>query len=249
MLRLGDDLVVRIPRREAAAHLVRHEQLVLPRIARRLPLPVPAPVRIGRPSEAYPWHWSVLPWFEGEPVVTAGLRSDEALGAALGRFLVALHEPAPDDAPPNPVRGVPVQHRAAAVAERLGSGLVADADRVQHVFMDALDAPPWSGPPLDLHGDLHPANLLHRAGRLTAVIDFGDVTAGDPATDLATAWLTLDAGPRAVLADVVRPDAATWRRARGWAVVMASAMVTTAEPGGAIHDIGVAALEQVLLPA
>lgn len=50
MLRLGDDLVVRVPRREAAAHLVRHEQEVLPLIAPTLPVAVPVPVRIGTPS-------------------------------------------------------------------------------------------------------------------------------------------------------------------------------------------------------
>ena len=54
-------------------------------------------------------------------------------------------------------------------------------------------SPSWPGPPLWVHGDLHPANLLVTAdGTLRAVLDFGDVTAGDPAVDLATAWLTFD---------------------------------------------------------
>src|SRR5919202_6625186 len=76
ILRLGDDLLVRVPRREAAAHLVRHEQEVLPRIAPALPVAVPVPVRVGVPSVAFPWHWSVLRWFEGVLAADAGLRGD-----------------------------------------------------------------------------------------------------------------------------------------------------------------------------
>jgi aminoglycoside phosphotransferase (APT) family kinase protein len=47
----------------------------------------------------------------------------------------------------------------------------------------------WDGPPIWLHGDLHPFNLVVNQGRLSAVIDFGDLCAGDPATDLAVAWM------------------------------------------------------------
>ena len=52
------------------------------------------------------------------------------------------------------------------------------------------------GPPLWLHGDLHPANVLVHEGRISAVIDFGDITSGDPATDLSVVWMMFDHGPR-----------------------------------------------------
>lgn len=246
ILRLGGDLVVRVPRREAAAHLVRHEQEALPRIAPALPVAVPVPVRIGLPSAAFLWHWSVLPWFEGVLAADAGVRDDVGVALELAGFLRALHVPAPADAPANPVRGVPLADRDGAVRGRLPSGLVPDAAALEAVWAGALDAEPWPGPPLWLHGDLHPANLLVREGRLAAVLDFGDVTAGDPATDLATAWLTFDPRARGAFRDALAPAAATWRRARGWAVVMATAMVVTAEPGSVIHRIGEAGLEQVL---
>jgi aminoglycoside phosphotransferase (APT) family kinase protein len=35
----------------------------------------------------------------------------------------------------------------------------------------------------------HPRNILVDRGRLSAVIDWGDVTRGDPATDLAAIWM------------------------------------------------------------
>lgn len=70
LLRLGDELVVRLPRRAAAASLVEQEQRWLPRLAPTLPLPIPVPLRIGRPALGYPWLWSVVAWFPGETAAT-----------------------------------------------------------------------------------------------------------------------------------------------------------------------------------
>lgn len=252
IFRLGNALALRIPRRESAAHLVRHEQLALPVLPSRLPLSVPLPVRVGVPSARFGWHWSIVPWFQGRTVADSTMRADGAAAAGLAAFVTALHVPAPEDAPVNPVRGVALARRDAVMGERFSSGAVARSAEVRAVWRAALAAPRWSGPALWLHGDLHPANLLARAGRLTAVIDFGDVTAGDPATDLATAWLTFDASARTVFragaGAGIGVDDATWLRARGWAACIGAAMVVTTEPGSLSHRIGTAALEQVLLP-
>src|SRR6185437_11335436 len=71
--RLGDDLLVRLPRRAMAAPLIVYEQHWLPRLAPRLPLPVPAPVRTGAPGAGYPWPWSIAPYLPGAPVAAAPL--------------------------------------------------------------------------------------------------------------------------------------------------------------------------------
>ncbi|MDQ1465634.1 MAG: hypothetical protein QOH10_49, partial [Actinomycetota bacterium] len=108
IFRLGDELTVRLPRRRLAAELVEHEQRWLPELAPKLPLAIPAPVGIGRPGPGYPWAWSVCPWLPG--AVAQQVAPDDPFDAAtrLGRFLAALHEPAPPDAPANPFRGVPL---------------------------------------------------------------------------------------------------------------------------------------------
>ncbi len=235
--RLGDHRAVRLPRRLAGAELVVNEQRWLPVLAPRLPLPVPAPVLTGLPAEGYPWPWSVVPWFPGgiaavTPPADAGEAAD-----SLGRFAAALHQPAPPDAPVNPVRGCPLAQRHEAVTERLarvGPGLApGEPEALAAAWANGLAAPAWGGPPRWLHGDLHPANILVDDGRLSAVIDFGDLAAGDPATDLAVAWMLFDDEPTRVRFLGAAggaggyPDAATVTRARAWSVNLALAMAAS----------------------
>ncbi|TMV59696.1 phosphotransferase, partial [Thioclava sp. BHET1] len=94
-MRLGPDLAVRLPRRRAAADLLRREQIWLPRLAPSLPVAVPVARRIGLPAADYPWHWSVLPWLKGGTADRAVPAPKEALYLATN--LQALHHPAPED--------------------------------------------------------------------------------------------------------------------------------------------------------
>ncbi|QEO09191.1 aminoglycoside phosphotransferase family protein [Protaetiibacter larvae] len=228
LFRLGDELAVRLPRRAAAAELVEHEQRWLPLLAPRLPVPVPTPVAVGVPDGDYPWAWSIVPWFTGHPAIADDPADRDALAEQLAEVLVALHEPAPADAPANPFRGVPLAARDEAMRTRLAPHPVLLA-----AWTDALAAPPWAGPPLWLHGDLHPGNVLVDGATVTAVIDFGDITAGDPAADLSAGWLFFTAAGRERFRAQLgaRYDAASWRRARGWAAAFAGAVVGIPESG------------------
>ncbi|MFL6353601.1 MAG: phosphotransferase [Bryobacteraceae bacterium] len=100
IFRLGTEFAVRLPRRAAAAELIRHEQTWLPTVANRLPIPVPSPLCIGVPGCGYPWFWSIVPWIKGEPADVSPPSPDQA--ARLAGFLRALHVKAPDEAPFNP---------------------------------------------------------------------------------------------------------------------------------------------------
>ncbi len=68
------------------------------------------------------------------------------------------------------------------------------------------------------HGDFHTGNLLTRGGRLSAVIDFGELGVGDPARDLTVAFTLMSAGSRAAFRSALGADDATWLRGRGWAL-------------------------------
>lgn len=244
VFRLGDRLAVRVPRRLVAADLVRHEQEALPAIARRTTVAVPAPIHAGAPGPDLPFPWSIVPWFAGRTVAEEPVADQRRLADDLAAFLRSLHVPDPA-APVNPVRGVQLRDRAADLEARFADPHLALPAGLRPVWAAALAAPGWAGPPIRLHGDLHPGNLVAREGRLAAVIDFGDTTCGDPATDAATAWLTFDAGGRERFRAALRPDRATWDRARGWAAVMGSALLAT-EPGSVMHRVGAAAIDRVL---
>ncbi|RBQ14950.1 aminoglycoside phosphotransferase [Spongiactinospora rosea] len=227
--RLGDDLAVRLPWvTDAEDTRLREEHAWVPGLAPRLPLPVPVPQRLGEPSARFPRPWIVTTWVPGEPADRAPVtRAAEAAGV-LAAFLTALHRPAPEDAPPGRFgRGGPLaglsEGFAGQLAAATGLGLVPDPDAVRAVWDDAVAAPAWTGPAVWLHGDLHSANVLTADGAFCGVIDFGDLCSGDPACDLAAAWTLLPDGAidRFHAAYRPAPDAATLRRARGWAVLVA----------------------------
>ncbi|MFE3247631.1 aminoglycoside phosphotransferase family protein [Streptomyces sp. NPDC059209] len=236
--RLGDDLAVRLPwATESADGLLRKEHAWLPVLAPHLPLRVPVPQRLGEPSERFPRPWLVTTWVPGEPADRAPATRAAEAAETLATFLTALHRPAPDEAPEGRHRGGRLADTAEHFTRELASaterGLIRDPDAVRAVWEDAAAAPEWTGPRLWLHGDLHPANVLTADGTISGVIDFGDLFAGDPAFDLAAAWILLPDGATDRFHDVYRPtaDAAALRRARGWAVLRALAGIHIGEAG------------------
>lgn len=252
LLRLGEDLCARMPRREVAARSVLNEQRWLPEIAERVGTPVSVPVRVGRPGQGYPWSWSVNPWFEGRVAAEVPPRERGPLVEPLALFLSRLHVPAPKEAPANPVRGVPLRERHERVVQRLGGSEHPRAAALLDLWWELVDTPIWKGPALWLHGDPHPANILvDTSCDLAAVLDFGDLTSGDPATDLGTAWMTFEATDRARLrerlAALAGVDDHTWVRARAWAVIYASVLITQTADAPLLAAIGEHATTQVLL--
>jgi len=229
MFRLGDHLAVRLPRRAVAANLIVNEQTWLPRLAPQLTMPVPAVVRVGTPAQGYPWSWSIVPWLPG---TTADQHEPAASQARpFAAFLRSLHQPAPADAPVNPARGCPLSQRAESVevrVQRLTKITKLITPQIRHIWDSAINAP-LDMSPTWLHGDLHPRNILVEQGSITGVIDWGDITSGDPATDLASVWM-LFADPRArgdALSAYGNVSDSTRQRAKGWAVLFGVMLLDT----------------------
>jgi aminoglycoside phosphotransferase (APT) family kinase protein len=249
LFRLGDELVVRLPRRELAVPLVEHEQRWLPELAPRLPLPVPVPVRVGRPGAGYPWPWTVCAWMPGESALVATPTDLGATAEALGRFLAALHVPAPADAPGNPFRGIPLADRAErtlAAVERLGDTV--DGPRLRALWDELVATPLWAGPPVWVHGDTHPGNLVVHEGRLAAVVDFGDLCSGDPASDLAVAWMLFPPEHRDAFraAAGAADDDHLWTRARAWGLALGLVLSADSADNPANAALGARTLAAVL---
>ena len=250
--RLGDALAVRLPRRAVAAPLVEHEQRWLPALARSLPFPVPAPLRAGRAGCGFPWPWSVTRWLPGETALVAAPIDQHQAATDLARFLRALHRPAPDDAPRNPWRGVPLESRDALLREHLGA-IAGQVDRT--AVIDAWErlrsTPRWTRPAVWIHGDLHPGNLLVGDGRIAGVLDFGDLAAGDPATDLSVAWMVLREPARSVLRDLACGptgwlDGDTWTRARAWALALGTVLLAHAGDDGRVAEAAARTIDEVI---
>ena len=231
MFRLGDDLAVRLPRRQLGADLLAVEQRWLETAAAGIGLEVPRHVVIGAPAEGYPWPWSVVTWIAGEAADEEP--SGSAQMAGLADALTALHRPAPDDAPISPFRGSPLEGRRDAAEARAArvSELNPEAGRTLWTAWREAAELPAPAPARWIHGDLHPGNLIVRAGRLVGIIDWGDLGAGDPATDLAVAYHLLeDPGDRHAFLNACGADGQTRLRARGWAAHIALALYEAGDP-------------------
>ncbi len=221
LYRLGDDIVVRLPRIHWGVGGVDKDFQWLPRLAPLLPVAIPVPLAKGTPGEGYPWDWGIYPWLRGENPTGDRTADPSSLTRDAVQFVDALHRVDLADGPPTrrggPLDGQDESARAALVALE---GMI-DTDAAAAAWDKALEAPAWSGPPVWIHGDLMPGNLLLEGGRLTGIIDWGSLGIGDPACDLIIAWSLLPAEARNVFRAALDVDHATWARGRGWALSIA----------------------------
>jgi aminoglycoside phosphotransferase (APT) family kinase protein len=259
MWRLGDELAVRIQRMETEPDRQLKERRWLPLLAPTLPLPIPVPVRSGAPSERFPKLWTVMTWVPGLPLDHGSITCGEHAADTLAVFLRALHVAAPADASVGTGRGAHPKDCTDAFDQFFDSvdadAIGSDAVDVRAVWDDAVAAPAWEGPPVWVHGDMHPANVVVADGTLAGVIDFDELCVGDPASDLAAAWVLLPAGTAArFFAAYAAADEATVRRARGLASLKCLFLMLMGQngdralPGGqpAWGPVGRAALDRVL---
>lgn len=227
--RLGDQYIIRLPRRAVAAPMVKHEIDCLPLLPAGLPIAVPAPVRAGLPDDGYPWHWSIIPWFEGKNAAQSLPDASEA--ARLVDFLKKLHAvEQPDFVPENPLRSQPLRmsdERIRIRMERLKSKTPLLTPHIEQLWQDAIDTP-FAEKMVLVHGDLHSGNMVVDNGKISAVIDWGDITAGDPAVDMAIFWMLFpDPEVRRRAFERYGADANLVRRATGWAVYYGVVLLDT----------------------
>lgn len=238
VVRIGTSAALRIPRRAGAISLLEHESRWLPVLAPLLPLPVPSPFATHPAAKGFPVPWSIVPWIHGTPLDHSGGRLGPPAVPLIAALLETLDVPAPEVAPTNPFRGVPLRERDRRVREYLSQVPEPERGALTEIWVDALSAEPFTDAPRWIHGDLHPANLVVDGSVLAGVIDWGDLAAGDPATDLSIAWTACDRLARASLRTVLeRPDD-TWRRARGNALAHGLACLAGRPEDSRIAGIG-----------
>lgn len=223
--RLGDELSVRLPRHDGAIDQAAKESRWLPALAPHLPLAVPVLLGVGEPAFGYPWRWAVSRWLTGEVATVEALADSTDTAVELARFLTALRNAPGADSCDGLTDGGSLADRDRATRAAIarvtqgarGAGAF-DAAAMTALWDAALDAPAWRRPPVWFHGDFHTGNLLTVDGRVSAVLDFGELGVGDPARDLVVAFTLMSAASRAAFRTALGVDDATWARGRGWAL-------------------------------
>lgn len=231
MYRLGDDYIIRIPRRQIAVELIENEQKWLNSISKRIDsnIQIPEHIRIGQPEHGYPWTWSVLPWIKGNMAIEGYPASDQV--KPLVQFLQQLHIIDHENvAPNNSVRGVPLADRLESIESRmkeLKTNTSFLSSRIEAIWETALSTS-FTEEKRWIHGDLHPRNILVNDKKITAIIDWGDMTSGDIASDLACIWMLFEEqNARQEFIQLYGMDENLIKRSKGWAVMFGTIFLVT----------------------
>jgi len=257
---VDDRWAFRFPQRQIAVPGVQRELETLGRLAPHLPLPIPVPRFVGVAGQDYPWPWFGAGYLPGVELAASGLADEDRveLGASLGGFLRALHAPGlaarvGAGLPVDPMRradmGFRVPHARRRLDAVIAEGLWQPTQAVERLLADAAGLPP---PPrtVILHGDLHVRHVLvDDRGAASGVIDWGDVSLGDPSADLSIAFGALAGDARGAFVDAYGPiDRLTELRARVLATFLAAALLGYANDVRleALHAEALRALERVV---
>jgi aminoglycoside phosphotransferase (APT) family kinase protein len=235
LFRLGEDLLVRLPRQPGGSAAVSKEARWLPVLGPALPVDVPEVVAVFEPGGDYPERWSVVRWVDGEhpgvvdPETPIDPRRKE-LAVDLAEVVKALASAevpsaAVHDADLHWYRGEPLARMDVVTRQNLErcralGDFEFDLDAAERLWDEAMGLPGATKRPTPrwYHGDLAAENLLVRDGRLAALLDLGALSVGDPTVDLAVAWEVLDPPARETFRARLGVADATWLRGRAWAL-------------------------------
>ncbi|ASK64885.1 aminoglycoside phosphotransferase [Brachybacterium avium] len=181
----GRELVLRVARRGISRALLGREVTVLRRL-RGLGtlLPMELPTVLAMAEDAV-----LVEWIDGTTADETEAATRVEVAGDLARMLATIHSGPAPEVGRNPVRGVPLATRCEAFSRDLERADLPPArqGRAEARWLAGLAAAPWQGRELLLHGDPHPGNVvvpfLGAPGPAT-LIDWGDTTRGDPASDL-----------------------------------------------------------------
>ncbi len=217
-------MLIRMPTVGDYASQIPKEQELLPQLAKRLSLRIPAPIKIGKPSSDYHYPFSIYKWLPGKSINLLTLTDQEKkqLAFDLAKFLKELQ--AISD-----VKGLePGQHNwwrgdhvsiydKGAREQIVELAEVIDTSKALALW-DQACMTKWDKTPVWIHGDFSIGNMLMENCKLSAVIDFGSSAVGDPACDLVIAWTYLSGKSRKIFISEMDLDQDTWLRARAWAL-------------------------------
>lgn len=219
---LGNQMLVRLPSAAQYAAQVEKEHKWLPKLASSLSLSIPTPIELGVPMHGYPWKWSIYNWLEGTSLADEKVENLSLVAKQLAKFLTSLEkvntEGGPHPGLHNFYRGSSPAYYDSEVqlALKYLKGKI-NVQLAAEIWKKGI-ASYWKETAVWVHGDISAGNLLVYQGNLSAVIDFGQLSIGDPACDLAIAWTLFKGESRAIFKEALPYSEGTWSRARSWAL-------------------------------
>ncbi|WP_202618917.1 aminoglycoside phosphotransferase family protein [Paenibacillus sp. EZ-K15] len=209
--RVGDEYVFRFPRRDIAITLLNTEAKILPKLEHYITVPYAKPLFFGKESEDYPAPFLGYTYLPGKFPIGISDEARMQSAATLARFLKNLH-----------TFPVEIAQQAGVLSDQRNlTDLAGRKDKMLN-FLSRLTlyitqaelneiADYLQGIQLDrvrhqhvlIHGDLHFKNMLvDDAGKLSGIIDWGDINIGHPACDLSIVYSFLPPASRAAFYDI-----------------------------------------------
>ncbi|TAP25781.1 aminoglycoside phosphotransferase family protein [Arthrobacter sp. S41] len=219
--RLGDSLLIRLPRRQMGEGIGVKERRWLPQLAKDTGVDIGLAIFEGQPTDSYPFTFSICRYVPGNSAAQLKRQDRDEYAEVFSELLRALHQPASSPEPRSEFRGCAltlVDARTHEQISNLDAALQADA---LAIWQDALEAENYEDAPVWLHGDPHPYNTVvgHELPHPSVcLVDYGDLCVGDPASDLGMFWMhfTPVGISRAFESYGIEAGSPTWKRARGW---------------------------------
>ena len=213
-------MTVRLPSGKDYVSQVEKENLWLPYLQEHLDYPISKPLAIGKPTDDYPYPWSIYQWIQGNTLFECPHINQKQfvkeLADALKKLQAVDCQNGPDAGSHNFYRGgnLKVYHQATLDAlKSLENRLPVQK---LHAIWNQCISKVYTDQPVWVHGDIAPGNILIQNKKFYGLIDFGILAVGDPACDYAMAWTYFDEEARHIFLEGLSRDMIN--RARGWAL-------------------------------
>ncbi|HJX78661.1 aminoglycoside phosphotransferase family protein [Glutamicibacter sp.] len=219
--RLGDSLLIRLPRRQMGEDIGFKERTWLPQLAKDTGVDIGLTIFEGQPTSSYPFTFSICRYVPGSSAAQFKRQDRDEYAEEFSGLLRALHQPARIQEPRSEFRGCALSLVDSRTREQISFLDSSIQPAALMIWNEALNAEEYCGAPVWLHGDPHPHNTVVGDGAqhsTVALVDYGDLCVGDPASDLGMFWMHFT--PRGISSAFesygIAEGSPTWQRARGW---------------------------------
>lgn len=228
---LGNEFSLRFPSAFEYSTQVIKEHTFCNRLQKMISFQITSPIELGKPSELFPYHFSINRWIDGESINSSNVSDKVKLARDCAKFLLELKQcdtsNGIEPGAHNFYRGGDLSVYHDETIHAINQCSEFNQEQCLDIWNEGLNAK-HNGPNTWIHGDFEKDNILVKNGELCAIIDFGNIAVGDPACDYVMAWTYFDKASRKVFIEDLNLDSGTIQRAKAWALW--KALITLNDP-------------------